>query len=112
MCDFRHSTLTWVHIFLNFKPDDLLKLAKYSKDPPFRKEKISISPSGYDGILLGATHDDASKDWSINSFQLLRTLSEWVEPWTTTKCLTVAVFLPSGGGPGEFSVCVVDEVWN
>lgn len=74
-----------------------------------QKGEISeTSPSGYDGMLLGATHDGASEDCSINSFQPLHTLSDWFEPGATTKCLNVAVLLPSGVGPGELSVRVVN----
>lgn len=35
--------------------------------------------------------------------------SSWVEPNTTTKRLTVAVLLPSGVGPGQFSIRVAED---
>lgn len=42
-------------------------------------------------------------------FQPLLILSDWVEPGTTTKRLTVAVLLPSGVTSGMFSVRIADD---
>lgn len=36
--------------------------------------------------------------------QLLHIISDWVEPGTTTKCLTVAILLPPGTLSGNLSV--------
>lgn len=41
-------------------------------------------------------------------FKHLHLSSQWVEPGTKTRCLSLAIFLPCGVGSGDFSVHVVD----
>lgn len=41
-------------------------------------------------------------------FQPLHLTSCWMEPGSTTKCLTVAIMLPSGVGAGQFSLRVLE----
>lgn len=53
--------------------------------------------------------NDAIKNYDYNTFIPLYLMSEWQEPRTTLKCLTIAIILPSGVGPGHFKLQVVEE---
>ena len=43
------------------------------------------------------------------TFIPLYLMSEWQEPRTTLQRLSVAIILPSGIGPGQFKLKIVDE---
>lgn len=45
----------------------------------------------------------------LYNVQPLHMISEWIEPGTTTKRLTVAILLPSGVLSGQFAVRVADD---
>lgn len=73
-------------------------------DQPKKKAKTIHEEEALAGFdLEEATYGDSSA-----GFEPLHLLSEWVEPGTTTRRLTVAILLPSGVYPGHFSVRVAD----
>lgn len=66
--------------------------------------------------LTEASEDDDERDddgeepcqAEYLSFRLLHLPSVWKGPGTTTKRISVAILLPSGIGPGDFTVRVLD----
>lgn len=62
------------------------------------------------GVVSGEDSDleESVQPLSIPLFCPLYLVSEWAEPGTTNKRLTVAINLPSGVGPGHFSVRVAE----
>lgn len=45
---------------------------------------------------------------SSSLFSPLHLISEWTEPGTTRRCISLAIVLPSGVGTGQFSTRVVE----
>lgn len=80
--------------------------AKCSLDEDILKKKRKLSglPEEIPPVLLEETVKNVA-----GSFQPLHLISEWVEPGTTTRRLTVAILLPSGVAIGQFSTRVSDD---
>lgn len=74
------------------------------QEPTPKKLKTNTA----DDTIPGPVSDVNTATTPAVVFQPLHALSEWTEPGTTTKCVTVAVVLPSGIEPGKFSVRVME----
>lgn len=73
------------------------------------KRRKSQEPiSAVDDMEDGEGADGAELMLGDLDFKPLYVLSVWTEPRTTTKCITLAIVLPSGVGSGKFSCRVVD----
>lgn len=71
-------------------------------------ETLTPQKRSFENFSADCPETNNTDSQSPSSFCPIHMISNWVEPNTTRKCVSVAILLPSGVGPGNFSVRVIE----